>query len=100
MAGTVYGQAGPTQSTPSLSTSQQADIERLNLLARIVDLEREVRRLKVELGQALEQAEATVFGNAQRLLQEESVRIQRDVEVTHPDYVWDPATGTFTPRKP
>lgn len=96
----MWAQAPTVKSTPALSESQQRDIERFNLQARIVALEKEIMQLKIHLGKALEAASSVLVGDADRAVQREIARIKEDIEASNPGYIWDPASGTFAPKPP
>lgn len=70
---------------PELTSEQKLRIERINLVTRVSQLEKENADLKVQLSSlqvAIERA-----------------KLQGDIEKANPDFVWDAQTGKFTEKK-
>lgn len=70
---------------PELTDLQKLRIERINLLNRNIELEKENAGLRIQL-----QALKVAIDRAQ---------LQDDIEKANPGFVWDPATGAFTAKE-
>lgn len=76
-----FGQPGP-----ALTSEQNLRVERLNLLQRIVQLEKENNDLKQQLV-------AVQVHN-------ERNRLKSEAEQANPGFEWNPDTGKFTQKEP